>query len=416
MPRLPRLSWAYSNLAALLAGLGLGFVSYQWPTVAGTLLISWLDPLGSLWLAALQLLVIPLVVSLLIPAIGRHGGMVPVRMGVMTVFWFCALLAGASLITLVAGTALLDALPVNTGTMAAFQEMLPAEIPSAAIAEAAPGIRDWLANLIPTNLFQSLAAGDLVSIIVVAIIFGIALRYVTAGLRASVLGGLDGLAEWCMALAGLLLRVMPIAVFILSLRAAGSSGGEIASGLAYYIFWVSAMLLAVILLLYPLTRFFGSLPLQQFARGIWPAQVQAFSCRSSIACLPIMLTTARQRLKLPKSVVDFVVPFAASTFKLNMGVSAIFQMLFLLHVFDVQVEPAALLLAAAALAAQSIATPGLPSGAIWTTTPVYLALGIPLEGIVLTNVVDTIPDLFKTTLNVSGNLSITAIVSGRSGP
>ena len=67
-----------------------------------------------------------------------------------------------------------------------------------------------------------------------------------------------------------------------------------------------------------------------------------------------------------------------------------------------------------ALTLQSFATPGLPSGAIWTTTPVYLALGIPLEGVVLTNVVDTIPDLFKTIANVTGDMSITAIVARRS--
>jgi proton glutamate symport protein len=401
------------SLAALVVGTGLGFTAHQWPTPTATLLIGWLEPLGALWLAALQMLVVPLVISLLIPVLGRAGNNTPARLGLLTVFWFCVFLGSATVITLALGTALLTVLPVGASTIAAFQDTLPAAIPTATTSAELPGAHEWLAHLIPTNLFQSLAAGDLLGIIVAAALFGIALRFVEANRKDTILRGLDAIAEWCMALAGLLLRLLPMAVFILSLRSAASSGAEIALGLAYYIFWVSALLMLFILLMYPVTAHFSSLTLQKFARAVWPVQLLAFSCRSSLACLPAMLNSARHEMHLPDSVTGFVLPLAVSTFKLNMGVSAIFQMLFLLHVFGIQAELPAVLVASAVLAAQSVATPGLPSGAMWTTTPVYLALGIPLEGIVLTNVVDTIPDLFKTTTNVSGNLSITAIVANR---
>ena len=116
---------------------------------------------------------------------------------------------------------------------------------------------------------------------------------------------------------------------------------------------------------------------------------------------------------MPPRTADITLPFAVASFKLNMAISANFQMFFLLHVYGIDAPSGAVALAVVAVTLQSFATPGLPSGAIWTTTPVYLALGIPIEGIVLTNVVDTIPDLFKTVINVTGDLSIATIVGRR---
>jgi len=124
-----------------------------------------------------------------------------------------------------------------------------------------------------------------------------------------------------------------------------------------------------------------------------------------------MLNAARSGLRLPESVSSFTLPLAVASFKMNVGISANFQLLFLLHVYALDPDPVVLSAAVGALTVQSFITPGLPSGAIWTTTPVYLALGVPLEGVVLTNVVDTIPDLFKTTINVTADMSIAAIVA-----
>ena len=221
------------------------------------------------------------------------------------------------------------------------------------------------------------------------------------------------MADWCFALAGLLFRVLPFAVFVLTLASTARSGTGTASALVYYVGWLSAILAAATLVMYPLTAWLGRIPIPRFASALWPVQVLAFSTRSSVACLPAMLDAARRRLALPEEVVSVTLPFAVSAFKLNMGISANFQLLFLLYVYGLHPDPAALGVAVVVLALQSFATPGLPSGAIWTTTPVFLALGIPLEGVVLTNAVDTIPDLFKTTANVTADLSIAAIVARR---
>ena len=405
---------ARNAIGALIAGLLLGLAAHRWPTGLGNFTIGLLEPLGALWLSALQMLVLPLMVSLLIVAIGRAGSVRAGRLGGTSVLWFAIFLAAAAGLTLVLGLAVLEWLPLGEGARAAFTTAMPATAPDAVIdGGAAPTVRDWFVNLVPKNLLQAAASGDLLALIVATILFGIALRYVPDGSREILLTGAEAVSDWCFALAGLLFCVLPAAVFILTLRSAAASGGEIGSGLVYYIFWVSALLVLGTLILYPITARFAGVPAGKFVRAVWPVQVLAFSTRSSVACLPAMLNAARKRLNLPEEVSGFVLPFAVSTFKLNMGISAVFQMFFLLHLYGIQPDPVALAVAVAAVTAQSVATPGLPSGAIWTTTPVYLALGIPMEGIVLTNVVDTIPDLFKTTVNVTGDLSIAAIVARR---
>ena len=400
------------TIGALFAGFLLGLAAHHWPTAAGDFGIGLLEPLGTLWLAALKMLVLPLMVSLLIVSIGRAGSTRAGQLGGMSVIWFVIFLSAAAGLTVVLGLTILEWFPLGEDIRATFSAAMPAISPEASIEHStSPTVRDWIVNLVPANPLQAAINGDFLGLIVATILFAIALRYVPTTSREFILSGAEALSDWCFALAGLLFRLLPVAVFILTLQSAATSGADIGSGLVYYIVWVSVLLLIATLILYPVTAHVAGIGVSQFARAVWPVQVLAISTRSSVACLPAMLDAARKALNLPAEVAGFVLPFAVSTFKLNMGISAIFQMFFLLHLYGIQADPVTLAVAIAAVTAQSVATPGLPSGAIWTTTPVYLALGIPLEGIVLTNVVDTIPDLFKTTANVTGDLSIAAIVA-----
>jgi Na+/H+-dicarboxylate symporter len=409
---------AQHAILALVAGLLVGMAAHQWPTHLADLVIGLLEPIGTMWLSALQMLVLPLMISMLLVAIGRAGHGQAGRMGFASVSLFVIFLAVASLLTVIIGVALLEWFPVGEETRAAFQ-LNHATVTSSSVPPAGdatpPNIRDWFVGIIPTNLLLAATSGNLMSLIVASVLFGAALRYVTEKKREVLLSGLDAITEWCLALAGLLFRLLPLAVFILTMNSTAASGSELASGLSYYIILVCALLVLATLILYPITARYGAIPLQQFASAAWPVQLLAFSTRSSVACLPAMESASKTTLGLRAGVPEFVLPLAVSSFKLNMGVSAIFQLVFLLHLYGIQPDPVSYAVAVIAVAAQSVVTPGLPSGAIWTTTPLYLSLGIPLEGIVLINVVDTIPDLFQTTANVTADLSVAAIVSNNSG-
>ena len=399
-------------LVGMCIGMIGGVIAFRWPHAAWTQAIDWLEPLGVMWLAALQMLTLPLMVSMLISTIGRAGADRATRLGGWTLLWCVGFLVVAAVTTVLAGQLLLAWLPVADATRHAFQ--VAAQQATAVMAEtSSPTMRDWLVNLVPTNLVRSAAGGDLLPLIVATLLFGAAFRTVSPPRRALLLEMAEAVAEWCFALTAVLFRVLPYAVCVLTLVSTARSGAGLASGLVYYVVAVSTLLAIGTLMLYPITAWLGRMRLAQFVAGVWPVQALAFSTRSSVACLPAMLDAARTRLALPETVFGFTLPFAVSTFKLNMAISANFQMLMLLHLYGVHTDPVSLAVGVAALTLQSFATPGLPSGAIWTTTPVYLALGIPMEGIVLTNVVDTIPDLFKTVLNVTGDLSITTIIGRR---
>ncbi len=403
------------TMAGMVAGLLCGAAAHRWTGSGWDLAIGVLEPLGTMWLAVLRMLVLPLMVSVLIVAIGRAGSGQAGRLGWSSLSWFVCFLAVAAVATILLGQLVIQAIPVDEATRSAFQaaarETAAGEPPLPS-----PTIRDWFVNLVPPNLFAAATRGDLLPVIVATLLFGAAFRYVPVRGRDILLDLAQAIADWCFALAGLLFRVLPVAVFILTLVSTARSGAGLASGLVYYVALVSAFLAVGTLLLYPVTVWLGRVPASRFARAVWPVQVLAFSTRSSVACLPAMLNAARRGLRLPENVSNVTLPLAVSSFKLNVAISANFQLLFLLHVYGRDPDPVTLSAAVAALTLQSFATPGLPSGAIWTTTPVYLALGIPLEGIVLTNVVDTIPDLFKTTANVTADLSIAAIVARRASP
>ncbi|MDX2260177.1 MAG: cation:dicarboxylase symporter family transporter [Gemmatimonadales bacterium] len=367
--------------------------------------------LGTLWLSAMQMVVIPMTIAVLTVAIGRAGGGAAGRVGSVSVGWFVGMLAVAALATVAVTPLLLSTVPAGTMLGTAPTELLEAARGTAQ--GSAPTLQDWLSHLVPTNLIRAAADGDLFAALVGTLLFAVALRFLPVAQREPLLALADAVSAWCFALSTLLLRALPVAVFALTYTATVQSGSESLRGLVHYVALLSALLVFATLGLYPVTAWLAKIPLRRLATALWPAQLLAFSTRSSVACLPIMLDTARGPLALPPRAAEVTLPLAVASFKLNMGISANFQLLFLLHVYGIDPAPGAVVVAVIALSLQSFATPGLPSGAVWTTTPIYLALGIPLEGIVLTNVVDTIPDLFKTVANVTGDLSIAAIVARR---
>jgi Na+/H+-dicarboxylate symporter len=386
--------------------------AHAWPAPAWRTAAGILDPLGTLWLSALRMLVLPLLVSILLVAIGRGGSGLVGRLGARTLGWFLGFLAVAAVLAVLFGRLVLEAIPVPDAARVAFQAGGTEAGPPAA----QPTVRDWIVSLMPSNLFAAAAREDLLALIVATVLFGLALRSVSLPGRTLLLDLAGAVSEWCLALAGLLLRVLPAAVFVLTFVSTARTGVSLASGLVYYIALLCVGLSLGILLLYPITAWLARMSVTRFAAGAWPVQVMAFSTRSSVACLPAMLDAARSRLRLPDAVSSFTLPLAVASFKMNVAISANLQLLFLLHVYGLSPNLLEVGLAVVALTVQSFITPGLPSGAIWTTTPVYLSLGIPLPGIVLANVVDTIPDLFKTTINVTADLSITSIVAHQTGP
>src|SRR3954462_9694905 len=155
-------------------------------------------------------------------------------------------------------------------------------------------------------------------------------------------------------------------------------------------------------------------PVRVFARASLPGQLIAFSSSSSIAALPALVEGAEQGLKLPKDVTGFVLPLAVSMFKFAGPVAWPIGSLFVAWFYGVELHTPQYLTIAFASVFLGFAAPGVPRGGFLMLAPLFLAIGLPLEGIGILIAVDAIPDLFATVTNATGDLAATTLVAGSS--
>lgn len=175
----------------------------------------------------------------------------------------------------------------------------------------------------------------------------------------------------------------------------------------------SLLALTAALLLYPVASLLGRVPVERFARAALPAQVVAMSTRSSLAALPAMLDGADNRLHLSREISGFVLSLAVSTFRLNQVVSWLAGGLFIAKLYGLPFGVTAIVTFAVASIFMSFSVPGIPSGGVVMMTPFFAGVGLPVEGIGVLIALDVIPDLFKTLLNVTGQMTAAVVLARR---
>ena len=174
------------------------------------------------------------------------------------------------------------------------------------------------------------------------------------------------------------------------------------------------LLVLAIGLLYPVAVLLGRVSPASFARAALPAQAVAMGTRSSLAALPAMLDSAEKQLQLRREVSGFVLPLAVSTFRLNLAVSWIVGGLFIARLYGVPFGVASIATFYVAAVLMSFSVPGIPSGSLFIIAPLFPTVGLPVEGVGILIALDAVPDIFKTTLNVTGHMTVAAIL-GRAG-
>jgi Na+/H+-dicarboxylate symporter len=217
------------------------------------------------------------------------------------------------------------------------------------------------------------------------------------------------LVRWVVALA-------PIGVFALVLPLAAHLGASVAGAIGLYIAAYSIACIAVTLLLYPVAALVARVPLRQFARAALPAQLIAFSSSSSIASLPALVESAEQGLGIPNRIAGFSLPLAVSLFKIAGPVSWTVGALFVGWFYGIPLHAQQLVTVAFAAVFLAFAAPGIPRGAFIMLAPLFLAIGLPVEGIGILIAVDALPDTFATVLNVTGDLVAATLVNRFSPP
>jgi proton glutamate symport protein len=401
---------------AVLVGLGAGVIGgIAIAASHNTMLIHAADaiaPIGTLWVNAIRMTVVPLVVSLLITGVASAADLASIgRIGARSLLVFGALLAGMALVAVPVCVAVFAWLPhVITARPA-----LPAGAAEAAASLAAnsqvASFTSWLTSLIPTNPVAAAANGAMLPLILFTLLLALAITRTPATTRDTLLGFFRALSDAMLVLVRWVVALAPIGVFALLLPLGAHGGAGLAGAVGFYIVAYSALCLLFILVLYPVVAIVGRVPVRQFARAALAPQLIAFSSSSSIASLPALVEAAEETLALPKRVTGFVLPLAVSMFKQAAPVSWPVGALFVAWFYHVDLHLPQVMIVSVAAIFLAFAAPGVPRGAFLMLAPLFLAIGLPVEGIGILIAVDAIPDLFATVFNVTGDLVAAVLVA-----
>lgn len=404
------------TFTGLLGGFILGIAINRWGSPGLVKLAMVVEPVGVVWTNALRMTIIPLIVSMLVIGIASiRDQRLMGRLGGLSIITFIGLLFLGAAYSVTTTRSIMKQFPINPGSVAAMRAT-PSIDPKPYLQESKPGgLTDTITGLVPPNPFKSAADGALLPLVVFTVFFSMALSRVDEDRRRLMLNFFHALSDVSMTMVRWVMVLMPLGVFALVLPLAARMGIAIIGVLGYYTLLVCVILAGFFLLLYPLGILAGRIPARQFAAALAPAQIIAVSSRSSLASLPALIEGAHRHLPYPQAASTFVLTLAASTFKVNRTVSSTTTLLFFIQVYGLNLDVAAIAVFILTVIAQSFTTPGIPGGAPMPTLPLYLALGVPIEGYLLLQATDALIDVVKTAVNVTGNMAALTIVSRIAG-
>lgn len=399
-------------LLALIAAILLGIVVAASRNVTLIHAADAIAPIGTLWVNAIRMTVIPLVVSLLITSLASVSDIKSIgRLGGRTVITFVLLLVGVAAVVVPIAPAIFSLLPSHR----------PLQLPPGAFEAAheistaghAQTFSSWFVSLLPANPIAAAASGAMMPLILFTLLLALAIARSPETSRQTLTHFFRAFGDSMLILVRWIILAAPLGVFALVLPLAVHAGGMLAGAIGFYIAAYSIASIVVTFLLYPVVATACGITISRFARAALPPQLIAFSSSSSIASLPALVETAEHNLAVPERVTAFVLPLAVSAFKIAAPVSWTIGALFVGWFYGVPLNAGSVATIAFAAVFLAFAVPGIPRGAFIMLTPLFLTIGLPAEGIGILIAVDAIPDVFATALNTTGDLAAAALVAGK---
>lgn len=368
----------------------------------------YLEPLGTLWINAIRMPVLPLIVTMLIASIaGSSDTRLIGTLGARTLAVMLGLLTLFAIIMMPLAKVLLGGLSFDPGSTAALREA--ARFDPALLQQVS--LREWLLSLVPSNPIRAAADGALLPLVIFSLGYGLALSRVSDRIRETHVQFCQGVADAMSTIIRWVVAVAPIGVFALAISVGARLGAAAAGAIIVYILACVVCLTIAIALLYVITARFGRVPFRTLAPALIPAQTIAFTSRSSLAALPVLLTDVQRRLGVSPTVAGFVLPLCASIFKPNSPITWPLGAVLVSQLYGVEFAGTNLVIFAVGSVILSLTVPGIPSGGFFVQAPLYLAVGLPPEGLGILIAIDFIPDLFKTLLNLTSYASTALLVA-----
>ncbi|HEX2166044.1 MAG TPA: dicarboxylate/amino acid:cation symporter [Longimicrobiales bacterium] len=408
-------------LIGLIAGVVIGAIA-NWAGIIWLQdLLQLISPIGTVFIRLIMMIVIPLVVASLILGTASVGDLRKLgRLGGKTVVIYLATTAvavtiGLLLSNLVRPGARID--PTTRDTIsAAWADDAAGRM---TLAAEKPSVTETLVNMIPSNPFASASNGDLLPLIIFSIIFGAALTLIARDRRDMVLTFFNGVNDTVMVMIDWIMKLAPYAVFVLVGSVVSRFGLDLLQSLLIYALVVAGGLLLHVLITYgSLVKFVVGMSPVTFAKRIMEVPLVGFSTSSSSATLPVTMETAQEKLGVSRETSSFVLPLGAT---INMDGTALYQavaVMFIAQIYGVPMGVGEQLTIVLTATLASIGAAGVPSAGIITLILVLQSVGLGGQtqaGIALILGVDRILDMLRTAVNVTGDLTVAAVVARTEG-
>jgi Na+/H+-dicarboxylate symporter len=401
---------AYWALGALVLGLVAGSLSPRLAPPFHDGVIATAGFVGTLWLNALKMTVIPLVVALLVVGIAKSAEAAQAgRVAARSVLWIVIVCTASAIFGAIAILVLVHLFPLSRSTAAGLQAALGG-IESKTPASL-PGIAEFFKGVIPDNVVSAAANGDILPLVVFSVLFALALGFISEAGRRSLVTFFEAVGDALLVIIEWVLWVAPIGVFSLALVVGSAAGGSAFGGLAHYIVLISVVGVLVTLAAYPLAMVFARVGFAQFTRALIPPQAVAISTRSSLASLPAMLAAA-PRLGIRDEVADVSLPIAVALFRATGPAMNVAVPFYIAHWLGLHPSLTQMVAATAVGAVMSYGAVSLPGEVTYISSiaPIALALGVPIAPLALLVAVEMVPDIFRTVGNVSMDVALAAVV------
>ena len=384
-------------LIGLIAGIIIGLLFTSNPAFLDT----FIKPVGTLFINLIKLVIVPLVLASLIVGAASIGDPKKLgRIGGKTLSYYLLTTAFAVTIGLVLGKI--------------FNPGAGLSIPTDAAAEAtvAPKLIDTVLNIVPSNPLKAIVDGNMLQIIVFAVLLGIAVTMLPKEKGKPFVSFFESLAEIMYKITAIVMELAPYGVFALIAPVVAKNGPAVLIPFIKVIIAVYfGCVLHAVMVYSPLVSVFGKMNPIKFFKGIAPAAMTAFSTSSSAATLPVSMKNVTENLGVSEKVASFVLPLGAT---INMDGTALYQgvcTLFIAQVYGVDLTMAQMGTVVLTATLASIGTAGVPGAGLIMLTLVLQSIGLPLEGVALIAGIDRILDMMRTCVNVVGDTSAAVIVA-----
>ena len=384
------ISLVLSVVVGLMAGVdGLPFIKW------------WIAPVGTIFINLIKMVIVPIVFTSLVVGMTSLGDLKKLgRIGIKTIF----INLFTTAIAIVIGFIVAGIIHPGIGL-----EMTAGD---AVKVKEAPSIMQVLVAMVPTNPVASMAKADILPIIIFALFVGVGILQVGGKKSQLLIDWFDAAAEVSYKIINMVMQFAPIGVFCLLLPVVAENGPKVLLPLLSVIACMAlGSVIHAVAVYSSMARIWGNTSPLKFFRGMSEAILIAFTTCSSAATLPINMKNCQEKLGCSRDITSFVLPLGAT---INMDGTAIYMgvcSLFIANVYGIDLTMAQMGMIVLTGTLASIGTAGVPGAGLIMLSMVLLSVGLPMEGLALVAGIDRILDMFRTTVNITGDAAVTCVIN-----